>query len=118
MTVAFAIGFFLACAFVCALVRMLVKTTKFALKCSEDALDHQRKYLATLICLNETKRELEAERVKKSLVIHVRDPSSVGVVLDDQLKGLVRLAVSNPEPEERATAASIVCKRLKEMVDG
>lgn len=36
------------------------------------------------------------------------------IVLDDKTKSLVRLAVDNPEKNEGAAAALLVCKRLKE----
>lgn len=38
--------------------------------------------------------------------------------LDDKTKSLVRLAVGNPEKNEGAAAALLVCKRLKERMDG
>lgn len=77
--------------------------------------------------LSETKRklavtivELEIERAKKAMVVHVPISSrmSVNDVLDDKTKGLIRLAVSNPEKREGENAAMIVCKRLKEKIDG
>jgi len=37
--------------------------------------------------------------------------------LDDRTKNLIRLAVDNPEPNEGAAAALIVCRRLKEGMD-
>jgi hypothetical protein len=38
--------------------------------------------------------------------------------LDDKTKSLVRLAVDNPEKNEGTAAALLVCKRLKERMDG
>lgn len=38
--------------------------------------------------------------------------------LDDKTKSLIRLAVGNPEQNEGAAAALLVCKRLKERMDG
>lgn len=40
-----------------------------------------------------------------------------GLQLDEQTKGLIRLAVSNPSPSEASAAAFIVCRRLKEKSD-
>jgi hypothetical protein len=40
-----------------------------------------------------------------------------GLQLDEQTKGLIRLAISNPSPSEASAAAFIVCKRLKEKID-
>jgi hypothetical protein len=39
-------------------------------------------------------------------------------VLDGKTKALIRLAVSNPEKLEGESAAMLVCKRLKEKIDG
>jgi hypothetical protein len=45
-------------------------------------------------------------------------PGGGKVVLDDKTKSLVRLAVDNPEENEGAAAALLVCKRLKERMGG
>jgi hypothetical protein len=37
--------------------------------------------------------------------------------LDDKTKSLVRLAVANPEKNEAAAAALLVCRRLKKAID-
>lgn len=57
--------------------------------------------------------ELEIERARP-----ISSPSSASDVLDDKTKALVRLAVSNPEKQEAESAAMLVCKRLKERIDG
>ena len=44
----------------------------------------------------------------------VFSPADGNSVLDDKTKSLVRLAVDNPNPNEGAAAALLVCKRIKE----
>ena len=91
------------------------------LRYSKDAYDHKLQYIGVKadlelhkICLGEARRALENERAKKPSVIYAAAAGQVA--LDEQLVGLIRLAVSNPEPKEGAAAAMIVCKRLKEMM--
>ncbi len=126
MTIALSIGFILACLLACAMAHLAAKYAKFALKCSEDALDAKRQYVAALadlelhkICLGEAKRALDEERIKpKFTPIYTADPYAKGIVLDEQTKSLVRLAVANPNDNERQSAALIVCERLKGKIDG
>ena len=109
------------------MARMVKRSAKFALKCSEDALETQRKLVAALVDHRETldklaqaNRELMLERAKNIAV------SSVGraggspapdFALDAQTISLIRLAVSNPNDNERKSAALIVCERLKAQID-
>jgi len=106
------------------MAHMMAKSARLALKMSENALTNQRLYLAALtdlelhkVCLDAAKRALAEEQAKpKFTPIYMADPSVLR--LDDQLKGLVRLAVSNPNENERRNAALIVCERLKGKIDG
>ena len=83
---------------------------------SREALRIQREHMETKRQLAIKIVELEIERAKKSMVVHV--PAPARFALDDQTKALVRLALLNPSEHERQSAALIVCKRLKEKIDG
>ena len=93
--------------------RRMLQWAQIAIKGESELLETKRQ-LATKII------ELEIERAKKATVVHVPMSTrmSVNSVLDDKTIALVRLAVSNPEKREGESAAMIVCKRLKERIDG
>jgi hypothetical protein len=59
--------------------------------------------------------KLAAAEVK--LAFKEEDKKGSMLLLDEQTKGLIRLAISNPSPSEASAAAFIVCKRLKEKLD-
>jgi len=112
------------------MARMVKRSAKFALKCSEDALETQRKLVAALVDHRETLDKL-AQANREILGLRAKD--AMGRVMDDFLRGrakdvgafaldaqtisLIRLAVSNPSENERKSAALIVCERLKAQID-
>lgn len=99
---------------------MFVIAVKRMMKWMEIAVTYQRELLETKRMLANAQTALEIERAlrKNSLAIHVATPAPLSSLLDDRTKGLIRLAVLNPEKLEGESAAMIVCKRLKEKIDG
>ena len=59
--------------------------------------------------------KLAAAEVK--LAFKEEDKKGSMLLLDEQTKGLIRLAISNPSSSEASAAAHIVCRRLKEKID-
>jgi len=106
----------------CLTVGLSVFMAKRMLAWMEIAVGYQRELLDTKRKLAVKIAELENERIKNTSVAYVPFAVSVretiSTVLDDRTKALVRLAVSNPEKQEGESAAMIVCKRIKEKIDG
>jgi len=111
----------------------LVRTQKQLMAAQETLLDVGGQLLSTQMQHREAMREVaslkrevnalraanasdrsafeDAWRLKSQLE---GEPKGLGI--DEQTRSLVRLAINNPEAQEGAAAAMIVCKRLKELM--
>jgi hypothetical protein len=90
-------------------LRWGTKRFQIWIKHMEGVLERNKEQQIEIFCLQTKLSEVQIR-------LALREKQK-GVQLDEQTKGLIRLAVSNPSPSEASAAAFIVCKRLKERID-